>query len=99
MITFLKRTVDFAAGVAVGAVAGAAVAYLTAPQSGDELRQSGQDLIDSAVSEGERARIDKEAELRDKFRRQVGNRDALAPDSDALDAGPSVFTPSVPFPS
>ncbi|MEZ4532120.1 MAG: hypothetical protein R2855_14015 [Thermomicrobiales bacterium] len=42
------HVVDFAAGVAVGAVAGAGIAYLTTPRSGDDLRQEGIDLVDSA---------------------------------------------------
>ena len=77
----IKRVVDFAAGVAVGAVAGAGVAYLTAPRSGDDLRKEGQELVDTAVDTGERARLDREAELRDKFRMQVGNQEALHLDS------------------
>jgi len=84
----IKRVVDFAAGVAVGAVAGAGIAYLTTPRSGDDLRQEGIDLVDSARDAGERARIDREAELRDKFRMQVGRRDALTstPDNAVLGA-------------
>lgn len=89
----VKSTVDFAAGVAVGALAGAAVAYLTAPRSGDDLRREGQDLIDSAVHAGEQARLDREAELRDKFRIQVGNRDALTIDPRSSD--PVASTPPV----
>jgi len=86
----VKRVVDFAAGVAVGAVAGAGIAYLAAPRSGDDLRKEGQDLIDSAVDAGERARVDREAELRGKFRMQVGKRDALStdPDNAGLDSEP-----------
>ena len=57
VMRFVRRTADFAAGVAVGAVAGAAIAYLSAPRSGDDLRKEGQELIDSAVHAGERARI------------------------------------------
>ncbi len=95
----IKRVVDFAAGVAVGAIAGAGIAYLTAPRSGDELRREGQELVDTAMSAGERARIDREAELRDKFRMQVGRRDALtsAPDNDAL--GIETHPPTIPIPS
>jgi gas vesicle protein len=95
----IKRMVDFAAGVTVGAIAGAGIAYLAAPRSGDELRQEGQGLIDSAMSAGERARIDREAELRDKFRMQVGKRDALtsAPDND--DLGIETPPPTIPIPN
>ena len=95
----VKRVVDFAAGVAIGAVAGAGVAYLTAPLSGDDLRKEGQDLVDSAISAGERARIDREAELRDKFRKQVGRRDALTADPDNTVLGTETYRPTIPFPS
>lgn len=95
----IKGVVDFAAGVAFGAIAGAGVAYLTAPKSGDELRQDGQDLVDTAVSAGERARIDREAELRDKFRMQVGRQDALTSTPDNLVLGTETHPPTVPIPS
>ena len=95
----IKRVVDFGAGVAVGAIAGAGIAYLTAPRSGDDLRKEGQDLVDSAVSAGERARIDREAELRDKFRMQVGKRDALTSNPDNAVLGSETHQPTVPFPS
>ncbi len=95
----LKSVVDFAAGVAVGAVAGAGIAYLTAPRSGDDLRKDGQDLVDSAMNAGELARIDREAELRDKFRIQVGRRDALTSEPDNAVLGAEPQQPAVPFPS
>jgi gas vesicle protein len=99
VMRFVRRTVGFAAGVAAGAAAGAGVAYLTAPRSGDDLRKEGQELIDSAIHAGDRARIDREAELRDKFRAQVGHRDALTHQSDATVAPPESTPPAVPFPS
>ncbi len=99
IINAIKRVVDFAAGVAVGAVAGAGVAYLTAPRSGNDLRKEGQDLVDSAVSAGERARIDREAELRDKYRMQVGRNDALVTTPDNTILGVETQPPTVPFPS
>lgn len=95
----IKGVIDFAAGVALGAAAGAGIAYLAAPRSGDDLRKDGQDLVDSAVSAGERARIDRESELRDKFRMQVGRQQALtAPvDNDVL--GSEIGHTSVPVSS
>ncbi len=99
VLNAMKRVVDFAAGVAVGAVAGAGVAYLTAPRSGNDLRKEGQDLVDSATSAGERARIDREAELRDKFRMQVGRSDALSTSPDDAVLGTETQIPPVPFPS
>lgn len=99
VMNVIKRVVDFAAGVAVGAVAGAGVAYLTAPRSGDDLRKEGQDLVDSATTAGERARIDREAELRDKFRMQVGRSDALSTPPDDAVLGTESHQLTVPFPS
>ncbi len=95
----IKGVVDFAAGVAIGAVAGAGVAYLTAPRSGHDLRREGQDLVDEAVHAGERARVDREQELRDKFRNQVGSKEALtAPAADAMLTSDPPAAP-IPFPS
>ena len=95
----IKAAVDFAAGVAIGAVAGAGVAYLTAPRSGDALRAEGQDLIESAKHAGERARVDRETELRDKFRNQVGNREALSTPVDEVAIATDPPAVPVPFPS
>ncbi|HET9659604.1 MAG TPA: hypothetical protein VFP05_04705 [Thermomicrobiales bacterium] len=95
----IKGLVDFAAGVAVGAVAGAGAAYLAAPKSGRDLRSEGHGLIDSARHAGDRARIDRETELRDKFRTQVNNQDALStPTDEAAIATDPPVTP-IPFPS
>ncbi|MCA9859634.1 MAG: YtxH domain-containing protein [Thermomicrobiales bacterium] len=95
----IKRVVDFGAGVAIGAVAGAGVAYLAAPKSGADLRKEGQDLVDSAIHAGERARIDRETELRDKFRVQVDRRDALAAPADESELTTEYANTTVPFPS
>ena len=95
----IKGVVDFATGVAIGAVAGAGVAYLTAPRSGKDLRSEGQHLVDEAMHAGERARTDREDELRAKFRNQIRNQDALtAPVDDAVLVSdhPSA---AIPFPS
>src|SRR3954464_3442858 len=95
----IKGVVDFAAGVAGGAVVGAGAAYLAAPKSGRALRTDGQELIDSAKHAGERARIDRETELRDKFRNQTDNQQALSTpvDDAAIATDPPVV--SIPFPS
>jgi hypothetical protein len=95
----VKRVVDFAAGVALGAVAGAGIAYLTTPCSGDDLRKEGHDLVESAAEAGERARLDREAELRDKFRMQVGRREALTASPDNAVLGAESQPPTIPFPS
>ncbi len=95
----IKTVAGFSAGVAIGALAGAAAGYLSAPRSGDDLRKESHELIDSAKQAGERARIDREAELRDKFRNQVGNQQALsAPVDETVIAGTPPAT-AHPFPS
>lgn len=95
----IKGAVDFAAGIAIGAIAGAGVAYLTAPRSGRDLRKDGQDLVDSARHAGDRARVDRESELRDKFRNQVGSQESLtAPVDEAGRASDRPVAP-IPFPS
>lgn len=99
LMKLIKGTVDFAAGVAVGAIAGATAAYLAAPRSGDDLRKESQELIDSAVQAGDRARVDREAELRDKFRAQVGNQQALTTPASNVAFGVEPSSPSIPFPS
>jgi gas vesicle protein len=99
VMNVIKKVVDFAAGVAIGAVAGAGVAYLTAPRSGDALRAEGQDLIESAKHAGERARIDREAELRDKFRNQIKNQDALSTPVDTASIAAEDPAAPIPFPS
>jgi gas vesicle protein len=95
----IKGAVDFAAGVAIGAIAGAGVAYLTAPKSGRALKADGQELIDSAKHAGERARIDRETELRDKFRKQVNSQDALSALVDEAAIATDPPATSIPFPS
>lgn len=95
----LKSAVGFAAGASFGAVAGAGIAYLAAPRSGDDLRKEGQELIDSARDAGERARTDREAELRDKFRMQVGRRDALTAEPDNAVLGTETHPPTIPLPT
>lgn len=94
----IRKLVDFSIGIAIGGAVGAGIGYLTAPASGHDLRQQGHDLVASAKHAGERARIDREAELRDKFRVQVGNQQALsAPLDDAsIASAPSPMTASFP---
>lgn len=100
LMSAIKKVVDFSAGVAIGALAGAGAAYLATPKSGRALRTEGQELIDSAKHAGERARVDRETELRDKYRDQVGNREALSRpiDEAALTTEAPPVTP-IPFPS
>lgn len=99
LMRLIKKSVDFAAGVAIGSVAGAAVGYLVAPTSGDDLRKGGHDLVDSAREAGERARLDREAELRDMYRMRVGNQQALTSQPDNVGLGDEQTASSLPVPS
>lgn len=95
----VRTVVGFSAGVAIGALAGAAAGLLSAPRSGDDLRKEGHELVDAAKEAGERARIDREAELRDKFRNQVGNQQALSAPVDETVSGGTPPATAYPFPS
>ncbi len=100
MIMKAVRTVaGFTAGVAIGALAGAAAGFLSAPHSGDDLRKEGHEVIDAAKQAGERARVDREAELRDKYRNQVGNPQALSAPVDDAVIGAKPPASVYPFPS
>ena len=57
------RFVQFISGVVVGAVTGAAVVLLLAPQGGQETRQQIQDRIQTILDEGRAAGEAKRLEL------------------------------------
>lgn len=87
----LKGFAMFLGGLAAGAVAGALVAGLLAPQSGTELQGEIRERIEAA----KQARVDAEAataaELRERFRRVVNDPNALreqGQDSPAIPSTP-----------
>ena len=94
----IRKLVDFSVGIALGGAIGAGIGYLTAPVSGHDLRQEGRDLIASAKEAGERARIDRENALRDKFRGQVGNQAALSEPVDETARASESPPAEIPFP-
>lgn len=57
----------FFEGLLLGALAGAAVTLLTAPQSGDATQTSIQDRIKLVMDEGKRAAAERRAELEAQF--------------------------------
>jgi gas vesicle protein len=59
----VDRTVKFFAGVLVGAVVGAAVVLVFAPQSGEDLRTGIRTRIDEIMEEGRQAAETKRLEL------------------------------------
>jgi gas vesicle protein len=69
---------SFLGGLLVGAAAGAAIIFFTAPQTGDETRSSLTQLWNSALDTGKRVAKEREAELWTEFNVRVKS-----------DAGPS----------
>jgi gas vesicle protein len=74
---FFVGLAKFVAGGAIGAVIGAGVATILAPQSGDEL----QEKIRIRIEEGKAARAEAEErarrELEEEFRQKVGDPTAF----------------------
>lgn len=59
----MRRLMFFIIGVLVGAVLGALAAYLFAPESGNELRQSARDHFDDLMDEARLAAETRRREL------------------------------------
>lgn len=76
----VKRVFKFGLGGAFGAMIGAGVASLLAPQRGEEFQATSRAFLDEVKSEGERARQATEAELAERFRIQVNDDKALTDD-------------------
>jgi hypothetical protein len=83
---FIARTVKFTLGGLTGAAAGAVVAMLVTPDSGPELQRKLRERIAAAKVAGLQAKADKEAELVQRFRMEVGDPSALQ-DVEAQSAG------------
>ena len=73
----LGRIGSFLAGGALGAGVGAAIAMLTAPRSGVELRREIDRRVDQAKVAGLEAQVRTEEELIRRFRAETGDPDAL----------------------
>ncbi len=71
----LGRIGSFLVGGALGAGVGAAIAFLTAPQSGDEFRQGVERRVDQVKMAGIEAQARTEEDL--IFRADVGDAGAL----------------------
>jgi gas vesicle protein len=63
----MGRMLRFAGGLLVGAVAGAVVVLLFAPQSGSETRQAFQARVQEILDEGRKAAEDRRLELTAQF--------------------------------
>ena len=59
----MQKTISFFIGVLSGAIVGAAVAILLAPQSGQELQKQMRTRVQGLIEEGRRAAAARRAEL------------------------------------
>jgi gas vesicle protein len=59
----MRKLLDFLFGLSAGALVGAAVAMLLAPESGEKTRDEIQLRIDQVIEEGKRAATERRAEL------------------------------------
>jgi hypothetical protein len=73
----IRRVFKFGLGGAVGTGIGLVIGSLLAPQKGEELQQASRDLIGEAKRAGAEAQARTEAELQQRFRKQVGDSSAL----------------------
>lgn len=76
-----KRVFKFGLGGVLGAVVGAGVASLLAPQKGEELQRSSRQFLDDVKAEGDRAARETEERLAEKYRIQVNDDKALTGDT------------------
>jgi len=67
----VSQTLDFIAGLLSGAVVGAAVVLLLAPQSGIQTRQQISDQFHEIVDAGKQAIADKRQELRAEYKTAI----------------------------
>ncbi len=68
----------FAIGAIAGAAAGALVASMLTPQSGEELKLSIRERIDSGRKVRDRVEAEQAEVMKQRFRNKVGDPDAFA---------------------
>lgn len=78
----VRRVVSFGAGGVVGFLVGAAVSALTAPQTGEALRQRLAERAQEVKAAGDAAQAAVEARLIERFRDDVDDPQALTPESE-----------------
>jgi gas vesicle protein len=78
----MKKLAKFGMGILAGGAVGAAVGTLTAPDEGDSLRRKLKQHFVNARQAGNEAKAAKQAQLITKFRREVGDYDALEEEVD-----------------
>lgn len=78
----IKRVFKFGMGGALGAAIGAGVASLFAPQKGEELQTTSRSFVAEVKSSGDEAQRQTEAQLAERFRKQVADDKALTGDAE-----------------
>lgn len=73
----VKRILKFGIGGAFGALVGAGIAGMLAPQKGEQLQANTREFVANVKSEGETARASTERRLAEKYRTQVDDQTAL----------------------
>ncbi len=80
-----NQAVNFVIGLLSGAVVGAGIAVLLAPQSGADVRQSMSDKVNEIVEAGRQARAARRQELESQYREAIRIPLTLEQDADAKD--------------
>jgi gas vesicle protein len=80
----MDKTLDFLGGVVLGALIGASVAMLLAPQAGAETQAALRERVDAVIEDGRRAAAERRAELEAQFAEAKRVVRTPAPTSGAL---------------
>lgn len=73
----VSTLLKFAAGSAFGATLGATIGLLMAPKSGEETQADTTAYLNALKTEGERARLDAEAQVAERFRQKTSDPTAF----------------------
>ena len=78
----ISKLAKFGIGIVAGGAIGAAVGTLTAPEEGDSFRRKMKQHFNNARQAGNEAKAAKQAQLITKYRREVGDFEALEEEVD-----------------
>jgi gas vesicle protein len=81
-MSMISKIAKFGLGIVAGGAIGAAVGTLTAPEEGDSLRRKLKMHFVKAKEAGDDAKATKQAQLITRFRKDVGDFDALEDEID-----------------
>lgn len=73
----ISTLAKFVAGSAFGATLGATIGLLMAPRSGEETQAQTAAFMENLKTEGERARVEAEAQVAERFRQKVNDPTAF----------------------